>query len=62
MTWKQSVHLDPLNELFFDTGVTFEKDEVEGGYVAILNSKFIIRRPTLMLCAKAVLKEFVRNN
>jgi hypothetical protein len=52
MTWKQSIKLEPTNELFSETGITFEKDEVEGGYVARLGDK-LLRRPTLMKCAQA---------
>jgi hypothetical protein len=29
MTWKQSIKLEPTNELFSETGITFEKDDVE---------------------------------
>ncbi|MBE9039366.1 hypothetical protein IQ235_00965 [Oscillatoriales cyanobacterium LEGE 11467] len=58
MAWKQSVKLEPLNELFDETGIAFEKDEVEGGYVARLGDKRL-RRPTLMKCAQAVMKEWV---
>lgn len=58
MAWKQSIHLDPLNELFSEIGIEFKKDEIEGGYIAHKDDK-TIRRPTLMKCAKAVLKDFL---
>lgn len=57
MTWKQSLKLKPLNELFAQTGITFSSDEVEGGYIATWGER-LLRRPSLMKCAKAVLKEW----
>lgn len=59
MTWKQSIKLEPTNELFSEIGITFEKDEVEGGYVARLGDRRL-RRPTLMKCAQAVMSEWVK--
>ncbi|MEA5498196.1 hypothetical protein VB834_25280 [Limnoraphis robusta Tam1] len=59
MTWKQSIRLEPLNELFSKTGIKFKKDEVQGGYIAQKGSK-TIRRPTLMKCAQAVLEELMQ--
>lgn len=58
MSWTQSVKLEPLNELFSETGIVFEKDEIEGGYVARLGEKFL-RRPTLMKCAQTVMSEWI---
>lgn len=58
MTWKQSIKLEPTNELFAETGITFEKDELEGGYVARLGDR-LLRRPTLMKCVQAVISEWI---
>lgn len=59
MTWKQSIKLESTNELFSVIGVVFEKDEIEGGYVAKLGDRRL-RRPTLMKCAQAVINEWVK--
>ena len=58
MTWKQSIKLEPTNELFSETGIVFEKDEIEGGYIAKLGDK-LLRRSTLMKCAQAVIIEWI---
>ena len=46
MSWSKSISLDVANKLFEVIGVSFEQNELEGGYIAKHESK-TLRRPTL---------------
>ncbi|MEJ6485488.1 hypothetical protein N0Y54_30005 [Nostoc punctiforme UO1] len=58
MSWSKSISLDVANKLFDVIGVSFEQNELEGGYIAKHESK-TLRRPTLTACCMAVLTDWV---
>ncbi|MBG1262506.1 MULTISPECIES: hypothetical protein [Nostoc] len=58
MSWSKSISLDVANKLFDVIGVSFEQNELEGGYIAKHESK-TLRRPTLIACCIAVLSDWV---
>ncbi|MHC5747076.1 MAG: hypothetical protein ACYTXT_35375 [Nostoc sp.] len=58
MSWSKSISLDVANKLFDVIGVSFEQNELEGGYIAKYESK-TLRRPTLTACCIAVLSDWV---
>ncbi|MBN3948467.1 MAG: hypothetical protein HWQ38_19215 [Nostoc sp. NMS7] len=58
MSWSKSISLDVANKLFDVIGVSFEENELEGGYVAKHQYKTLIR-PTLIACCMAVLSDWI---
>ncbi|WP_414515967.1 hypothetical protein [Nostoc sp. PCC 9305] len=58
MSWSKSISLDVANKLFEVIGVSFEQNELEGGYIAKHEIK-TLRRPTLTACCIAVLSDWV---
>jgi hypothetical protein len=58
MVWTKSISLDVANKLFDVIGVSFEQNELEGGYLAKHEHKILIR-PTLTACCIAVLNDWV---
>jgi hypothetical protein len=58
MSWSKSISLDVANNIFDVIGVSFEQNELEGGYIAKYESK-TLRRATLTACCMAVLTDWV---
>ncbi|MEH1810676.1 hypothetical protein [Nostoc sp.] len=58
MSWSKSISLDVANKLFDVIGVSFEENELEGGYVAKHQNK-TLRSPTLIACCMAVLSDWI---
>jgi hypothetical protein len=58
MSWSKSISLDIANNIFDVIGVSFEQNELEGGYIAKYESK-TLRRATLTACCMAVLTNWV---
>ena len=59
MTWKISIKREPANDIFSVLGVRFERNEIEGVWMAI-RGESVLRRATLTEACKAVLKEWVK--
>lgn len=59
MTWKISIKREPANDIFFVLGVRFERNKIEGVWMAI-RGESVLRRATLTEACKAVLKEWVK--
>ncbi|MHC0067694.1 hypothetical protein ACWATR_33175 [Nostoc sp. UIC 10890] len=58
MAWAKSISLDVANKLFDVIEVSFEQNELEGGYIAKHQNK-TLRRPTLTACCMAVLTDWI---
>jgi hypothetical protein len=58
MSWSKSISLDVANNIFDVIGVSFEQNELEGGYIAKHESKTLIRAK-LTACCMAVLTNWV---
>lgn len=58
MSWSKSISLDVANKFFDVIEVSFEQNELEGGYIAKHESK-TLRRPALTACCIAVLTDWV---
>jgi hypothetical protein len=58
MSWSKSISMDVANKLFDVIRVSFEQNELEGGYIAKHESKTLIRE-TLTACCMAVLTDWV---
>lgn len=61
MAWAKSISLDIANKIFEAIEVSFEENELEGGYIAKHHHK-ILRRATLTNCCIAVLTDWVTIN
>ena len=48
------------NTIFLPLGVVFEKNEVEGVYIATHPAGEVIRRPTLTACCQAVCENWLQ--
>jgi hypothetical protein len=58
MSWSKSISLDVANNIFDVIRVSFEQNELEGGYIAKHESK-TLRRATLTACCMSVLTNWV---